>query len=98
MTYKLQLERNFARHYKKLAPNERDMVDAKLRTLARTDVSAKKAPRSSVLTSSAEMHSAAASATLSMMIESAIARTFLFFGFDTHRISKGSLPVSSAGS
>ena len=39
-----------------------------------------------------------ASATLSMMIESAIARTFLFFGFDTHRISKGSLPVSSAGS
>ena len=39
-----------------------------------------------------------ASATLSMMIESAVARTFLFFGFDTHRISKGSLPVSSAGS
>ena len=39
-----------------------------------------------------------ASATLSMMIESAIVRTFLFFGFDTHRISKGSLPVSSAGS
>ena len=53
MAYKLQLERNFARHYKKLAPNERDMVDDKLRTLARTDVSASKAPRSSVLTSSA---------------------------------------------
>ncbi len=56
------------------------------------------APRSSVLTSSAQKHSAAASATLSMMTESAIARTFLFFGFDTHRISKGSLPISSAGS
>lgn len=53
MAYKLQLERNFARHYKKLSPNERDMVDDKLRTLVRTDVSSSKAPRSSVLTSSA---------------------------------------------
>ena len=35
MAYKLQLERNFAKHYKKLAPIERDMVDGKLRALAR---------------------------------------------------------------
>ena len=35
MAYRLQLERNFAKHYKKLAAIERGMVDDKLRILAR---------------------------------------------------------------
>ena len=35
MAYRLQLERNFAKHYKKLTAIERGMVDDKLRILAR---------------------------------------------------------------
>ena len=35
MAYRLQLERNFAKHYKKLTAIERGMVDDKPRILAR---------------------------------------------------------------
>ncbi len=34
MAYKLQLEKNFIKHYKKLSTTERDMVDGKLRILS----------------------------------------------------------------
>ena len=35
MAYRLQLEKNFTKHYKKLTAIERGMVDDKLRTLSR---------------------------------------------------------------
>lgn len=35
MAYRLQLEKQFVKRYSKLSEKERDMVDAKLRTLAR---------------------------------------------------------------
>lgn len=35
MAYRLQLEKNFIKHYKKLTAIERGMVDDKLRTLSR---------------------------------------------------------------
>ena len=35
MSYKLQLEKNFVKHYRKLTSIERRMVDDKLRILAR---------------------------------------------------------------
>lgn len=35
MAYRLQLEKNFVKHYKKLTTVERGMVDDKLRTLSR---------------------------------------------------------------
>jgi mRNA interferase RelE/StbE len=34
MAYKLQLEKNFIKHYKKLSTTERGMVDGKLRILS----------------------------------------------------------------
>lgn len=34
MTYRLQLERNFVKHYKKLTLQEQALVDAKLRILS----------------------------------------------------------------
>lgn len=35
MAFKLQLEKNFVRHYKKLSAEERELVDSKLRILAK---------------------------------------------------------------
>lgn len=35
MTYRLQLEKSFTKHYKKLTATERGMVDDKLRILSR---------------------------------------------------------------
>ena len=34
MSYKLQLEKNFIKHYQKLSADEQSMVDTKLRALA----------------------------------------------------------------
>jgi mRNA interferase RelE/StbE len=34
MSYKLQLEKNFIKHYQKLSTDEQSMVDTKLRVLA----------------------------------------------------------------
>ena len=34
MSYKLQLEKNFIKHYQKLSADEQSMVDTKLRVLA----------------------------------------------------------------